>query len=294
MKRYLYGLSLLLSFSTCLVAADGPVVIDLWPAGKVPGETAAKGTEGFKDKTKNLTEISKPTISVYLAPKEKNTGVAMLVAPGGGYSVLAWEHEGTQVMEWLNGLGINGILLKYRVPVGTQPRTVAAFAPHQDAQRAMSITRTKASEWGIDAKHIGMLGFSAGGHLTAMTITNFATRGYDAIDESDKASCRPDFAVLIYPGGAINKETEKLVENLKVTKETPPSFLVHATNDQSMNSIALYVDMKKAGVPVEMHLYSKGGHGFGMRKGDLPVNAWPKRCEEWLQSQGITKEVAAK
>jgi acetyl esterase/lipase len=255
----------------------------------VPGETKEIAAEKISGKpgSRNLTNVSKPTITVYRPAPEKNTGVAIVVAPGGGYRVLAWDHEGEAVAAWLNSLGITGVLLKYRVP----RRPDNPKAALQDAQRAMSLTRSKAEEWGIDPKRIGMLGFSAGGHLTAWTATNFDQRSYDAIDSADRVSCRPDFAIMIYPGGVVQRGSDQLSPDIRVTKDTPPSFFVHAGNDKVSpeNSVLTYLALKKAGVPAELHVYSTGGHGFGMRQSKNPVATWPKRCEEWLRVQGILK-----
>jgi acetyl esterase/lipase len=286
------ALALALALAAAARAADNPPVIDLWP-GKAPGDKGDVGEEKITGNkgSRNLTNVSKPTITVYRPDKEKDTGVAVVIAPGGGYSVLAWDHEGEDVATWLNGLGVTGVLLKYRVP-GKQGQSHddPSFAPVQDAQRALSLVRSKAKEWGLDEKRIGMLGFSAGGHLTAMTATNFDKRGYEPIDDADKVSCRPDFAVMIYPGGVVNKDGE-LAPGIRVTKETPPAFFAHCSDDKvsSENSVALYLALKKAGVPAEMHLYATGGHGFGMRPGKGPVSDWTKRCEEWLHTQGVLK-----
>jgi acetyl esterase/lipase len=289
-------LVLTLALAAAARAADNPTVIELWP-GKPPGGTGDVGEEKITGNkgSRNLTNVSKPTITVYRPDKDRDTGVAVVIAPGGGYNVLAWDHEGEDVAAWLNTLGVTGVLLKYRVP-GKQgvSHDDPSFAPVQDAQRALSLVRSKAKEWGIDEKRIGMLGFSAGGHLTAMTATNFDKRGYDPVDDADKASCRPDFAVMVYPGGVVNKDGE-IVPGIKVTKETPPAFFAHASDDKvsAENSVALYLALKKAGVPAEMHLYATGGHGFGMRPGKGPVSEWPKRCEEWLRAQGVLPGKAA-
>jgi acetyl esterase/lipase len=185
---------------------------------------------------------------------------------------------------------VTAAVLKYRVPrrEGT-PRNVPPPQALMDAQRALSIVRSKASDWGVEPKKIGVLGFSAGGHLGAWVSTNFDKRAYEPVDESDKAGIRPDFAVLIYPGGVIKRGSDQLSPEIRVTSETPPTFLVHATNDSSENSALLYLALKRAGVPAELHIYSTGGHGFGMRPASQPYAAWPRRCEEWLKTQGVLK-----
>jgi acetyl esterase/lipase len=269
------------------------VVVKLWP-GKAPGETKEIGPEKYQenkpgDTIKRLTNVSEPTISVYPAPKDKATGAAVLVAPGGGYSILAIEHEGTDVCTWLNAIGVTAVLLKYRVPVreGQEPRTLAAI---QDAQRAMSLVRSRTTEWGIDPTRVGMLGFSAGGNLTAWTCCH-DKREYAAADDADKQPFRPNFAVLVYPGGVVDKGGA-LRPEFAVTKDTPPMCFVHASNDNvsSENSVAMYLACKKAGVPAEMHLYAAGGHGFGMRKGPHPAATWPDRVGEWMTARGYLKK----
>jgi acetyl esterase/lipase len=292
MRRTTVGLAVVLALVLPAIAGaeDKPLVMELWP-GKVPGDVPSGEEKLTGNKgSRNLTNVSKPTITVYRPAKEKDTGVAVLIAPGGGYNVLAWDHEGEDVAGWLNGLGITGVLLKYRVPLPQgASRTEPSFAPHQDAQRAMSLVRSKAKEWGIDEKRIGMLGFSAGGHLTAMTSTNFDRRGYEPVDDADKVSCRPDFAVAVYPGGVANREGTALSPAIRVTKETPPTFLVHAGDDRvsAENSVLLYLALRKAGVPAELHVYAVGGHGYGLRPSKNPVSGWPQRCAEWLRDRKI-------
>lgn len=287
--RCLFACLLSLALPLSLAAAD-PVVVKLWP-GKAPGETKDVGPEKYQEtkpgqaEIKRLTNVSEPTIAVYPAPKEKATGAAVLVAPGGGYSILAIEHEGTDVGTWLNSIGVTAVLLKYRVPVreGQEPRNLAAV---QDAQRAMSLVRKHAAEWGIDPNRVGMLGFSAGGNLTAWTCCH-DRREYETADDADKQPFRPNFAVLVYPGGVIDKGGA-LKPEFVVSKDTPPMCFVHASNDNvsSENSVALYMACKKAGVPAEMHLYAAGGHGFGMRKGPTPSATWPDRVGEWMTARG--------
>lgn len=289
--RSLSVLALTLAITLTARGAD-PVVVKLWP-GKAPGEAKDIGPEGLQpdkkgDGIKRLEKVSDPTISVYPAPKDKATGAAVLVAPGGGYTILAIEHEGTQVCEWLNSIGVTAVLLKYRVPKrpGQAPENLAAV---QDAQRAMSVVRSRAAEWGVDPNRLGMLGFSAGGSLTAWTCCH-DKREYDPIDAADKQSFRPTFAVLVYPGGVVDKGGA-LKPEFQVTKETPPMCFVHASNDSSENSVQLYAALKKANVPAELHLYADGGHGFGMRKGPHPVATWPDRVAEWMQARGyLTKK----
>lgn len=281
-------------------AADKPVVIDVWP-GKAPGEKGDIGEEKFLDQkpgekpVKRLTNVSKPTLTIHRPATGKDTGCAVLICPGGGYNILAWDLEGEEVAGWLNSIGVTGIVLKYRVPrrpgdVKDQP----PVWPLQDAQRAVSLVRSKAKDWGIDPQRIGMLGFSAGGHLTGTACCNFDKRAYEPQDDIDKTSCRPDFGVLIYPGYLVVRDKDELSPDMRVRKECPPMFFVHAADDRvrAENSVQLYLELKRAGVPAELHVYAAGGHGFGLRPSDQPVSTWPARCADWLRGQGLLKPVA--
>ena len=266
----------------------------MWPKG-APGEKGdlgdEKSTTGKGGGVTSITNVSKPTLTVYRPAKEKNTGAAVVVAPGGGYNVLAWEHEGTMVGEWLQSVGVTGVVLKYRVPRRADaPKGDPPLGALQDAQRAISLTRANAKTWGVDPARIGMLGFSAGGHLTAWAATNSDKRAYDAADDADKESCRPSFAVLIYPGGIVDRvDKEKLAPEIRVSKDTPPCFFALAYNDNGPldGSLKMMAALKKAGVTAELHVYSGGGHGFGMRAGEKPHTTWPKRCEEWMRTEGF-------
>jgi acetyl esterase/lipase len=274
--------------------ADKPIALDVWP-GTPPGETKATGQE--KDTTGpegglvagkrviRLTNVSKPTLTVYRPAKEKATGTAVVVCPGGGYHILAMDLEGTEVCHWLNELGVTAVLLKYRVPA--PDRT----GPLQDAQRAVSLVRARAKEWDVDPKRIGILGFSAGGHVAARTAIGFAKRAYEAVDKTDEASCRPDFAVLVYPAYLLNKKKDGLLADLPVTKETPPTFLAHAADDPvpAEGSVQLFLALRRAKVPAELHVYVSGGHGYGLRKTDRPCTTWPERCADWLRARGLLK-----
>lgn len=282
-------------------AQEQPLTVNVWP-GRPPGETAEIGEE--KDLTKEtdgkvagrrmirLGNVSTPTLKVFRPSKEKDTGASVVIAPGGGYHILAWDLEGEEVAEWLNSLGVTGIVLKYRVPRRPgQPGDQPPIGPLQDAQRAISLVRSKAEEWKLDPNRIGLLGFSAGGHLAASAGTHFDRRAYEALDGVDKVSCRPDFLVLVYPGYLANAEGTGLRPDLRVTQDTPRTFLVHAGDDPVTvdSSIQFYRALKQAKVPADLHVYSTGGHGYGLRKTDEPVTTWPERCAEWMRKAGLLK-----
>jgi acetyl esterase/lipase len=279
---------------TLSLRAAEPLVLDVWPEGRVPGEPSGIGEEKEEPpkpgqrEVQRIANVTRPTISFYPAPKETNTGAAVLIAPGGGYNILAWDLEGTEVAQWLNSIGVNGIVLKYRVPrrPGKDKEKVEPVESLQDAQRAMSLVRSRAGEWNIDAKKIGMLGFSAGGHLTAKTSTTFAKRSYEPLDKIDEISSRPDFTVLIYPAYLVEKDATAIKAEFPISKETPPAFLAHAGDDPVTpeSSLFYYLALKRASVPAELHIYSTGGHGFGLRDSVSPSHTWPKRCEEWLRA----------
>jgi acetyl esterase/lipase len=295
MRRVLLALTLaaVVGQGAPVQAADKALVIDVWP-GKAPGDKGDVGEEKMTETNhvKRVTNVSKPTLTVFKPAKDKDTGAAVVIAPGGGYSILAWDLEGEEVATWLNSLGVTGIVLKYRVP--RRPDSPKDLAPPQaqmDAQRAISLVRSKAKEWGLDPKRIGMLGFSAGGHLTAWASTNFDKRAYEPIDDADKVNCRPDFTVLIYPAYLTNKAKDGLVPEIRVSKETPPTFFVYAEDDPlgPENAILMYLALKKEKVSGEIHVYSKGGHGFGLRPSDKPCSHWPERCADWMKLQGLLK-----
>jgi hypothetical protein len=287
---------LLLCISSLLAAE--PTVLKLWPQG-------APEPEGYRCEPEKVippksekdvvrvTNVSDPTITVY-RPENPN-GAAVLVCPGGGYSILAIEHEGTKVCEWLNEMGVTGILLKYRVPARPSGRGIE---PLQDAQRAMGMIRKRASEWGLDPARIGVLGFSAGGHLTVNLGLNPSARTYrfDAAMEDENA--RPDFMVPVYPAYLVDKGESALLPEVKVTANSPRAFFVHAGDDKGQTSALastyLYVEYRKLGLPAELHVYSKGGHGFGMRRNGLPVNDWASRVGEWMKAEGIVPAPLAK
>src|SRR3989449_4720214 len=237
-----------IAFAALFVAwsatAVDPLVLDLWP-GKVPNEIGVIGPERVRmspqldrkqvevtEPTQMITGVTNPTITIYRPPKEKDTGTAMLICPGGGYWNLYWELEGEEVAAWLNSLGVTGIILKYRVPRRPgEPEREPARRPLQDAQRAVSLVRSKAKDWGIDPKRIGIVGFSAGGHLAIPTATSFDKRGYEPIDDVDKISCRPDFAIPVYSGYLKAKDKDELAPGLRIPSGTTPVFLAHGGGD---------------------------------------------------------------
>ena len=270
--------------------------IPLWPKGP-PDEKGNIGQE--RDTTKpngqlvagqrviRLSNVSQPTITLYRPPRRKDNGTAVIVCSGGGYIFLAMDLEGTEICQWLNSIGVTGVLLKYRVP--KRPGDEQHVLPLQDAQRALGLVRYHAREWKIDPKRIGVLGFSAGGHLSAVASCQFTNRAYTSIDDADQLSCRPDFAVIIYPGYLADpKNNNALPPELTVTSNTPPTFLVQAEDDpvRPENAIYYFLALKKAHVPAEMHIFPTGGHGYGLRPTKDTVTGWPKLAEQWMRSNG--------
>jgi acetyl esterase/lipase len=283
--------------------AEEPLVRPLW-TGAVPGDYGTIGPERIREPSdaptkdaKWITNVKNPTITLFRPAKEKNSGTAVIICPGGGYWNLAWDLEGEEVAAWLNRVGVTGIVLKYRVPRRAgQPEPKPAPGPLFDAQRAISLVRSQARAWEIEPDRIGILGFSAGGHLAIAAATEFEQRRYEPMDEIDRVSCRPDFAAAIYPGYLIEKEPagveinkETLAPYIRVPKAMPPVFLVHAADDKVAgpeNSAVMYLALKRANVPAELHVYAQGGHGFGVRPSPQPTSTWTERFEAWLQTIG--------
>ena len=268
--------------------------IKLWPA-IAPGEVeGAIGPEEFRQPKPDskdvlrIANVSTPMLTLYRADPAKSSGSAVVVCPGGGYNILAYEHEGTQVCEWLNELGISAVLLKYRVP--RRKSRLPYEAPLQDIQRTFGLVRQNANQWNIDPAKVGVLGFSAGGNLALMSLTSFKKRGYSPIDAADKLSCRPDFGILIYPAYLVDrKKRDTLSPEIQITSETPPCFFVHTGDDHvpAEGSVLAYLALEKAGVEGnELHVYPFGGHGYGMRKLGTPVSQWPTRAASWMKSMG--------
>jgi len=246
--------------------------------------------------------VSQPTMTIY-PPRGKNTGAAVVVLPGGGFEVLAIDLEGTEICDWLTSRGITCVLLKYRVP--SEPYDwhcdcrpdglVTSTRSLEDLQRTIGLVRLHAGEWHIDPHRIGVLGFSAGGYLAAEISTKYRRRLYAPVDDADRQSARPDFAMLVYPGHLAPGKTNStaLNPNVPVTSDTPPAFLVQAEDDKTdgvNQSLAYYMALKKAGVPVEMHLFAQGGHAFGLRRTQFPITDWPRLAEAWLRTIGMTSQ----
>jgi acetyl esterase/lipase len=304
MAKWAFLFALLAGFTAVTYGAqpmpNPPAVgsaISIWPHG-APGpraasgpekETTSKGLVGGKPVTL-LTNISNPTIRIYRPAPRSDTGAAVVVFPGGAYRILAIDIEGTEICRWLNSIGITAILLKYRVP---EPKGLPPYAaPLQDAQRAVGYVRFQSTQWRLDPHRIGVIGFSAGGNLAAVLSTNFARRTYPAVDAADRVSCRPDFAMLIYPAYLVVKNSGyELAPELKPTAETPPSFLVQTEDDpiHVENSIFYFLAMKRPRVPAEMHIYPVGGHGYGLRPTRASVTGWPRLAERWLRSIGVLR-----
>jgi acetyl esterase/lipase len=273
--------------------APGHITLKLWPHGAPDAQPAAgpeKDTTTAKDASIagrpiiRLGNVATPTITLY-KPNGKNTGAAIVVFPGGSYNILAIDLEGTEVCDWLNSIGVTCVLLKYRVPnTGPYPKSPVAL---EDAQRAMGMVRERSAEWGIDPHRVGVLGFSAGGHLAAAISTHYDRRLYPAVDAADRGSCRPDFAVVIYPGYlALADKNFELNPDIPVTGNTPPTFLLQAEDDpvHVENSIVYFMALKNAKVPAELHVYTHGGHGYGLRRTDLPITRWPELVDVWLHT----------
>jgi acetyl esterase/lipase len=300
------------SLFSVLACAAEPIEIPLWPDG-APGAPAQADPESWVNNDKNggqdnhVRNVNQPSVKVFLPDPDKATGAAVVICPGGGYHILAIDKEGNDIARWLNQFGVAGIVLKYRLPHPDGAPAYAHDVPLRDAQRAIALTRSKAAEWKLEPDRIGIMGFSAGGHLASTASTHFNKGKADAPDPIDRLNCRPDFSILIYPvisfqngithtgsrenliGANAKEDLVRLYSNeLQVTAETPPAFLIHTEDDpvSTENSLVYYQALRKAQVPAEMHLYPKGGHGYGILQQGETVNTWPKRCEEWMAKMG--------
>lgn len=272
-------------------------MVQLWPASP-PGYQTPAGEEGNKSKPSDrgvegkpvirIGNVSQPALEVFLPPEASRSGAAMVICPGGGFNILAWDLEGTEVAEWLNTQGIAAFVLKYRVP--TNAHSVKWEPPAQDAQRAIRWVRSQAEKYGIDKEKVGILGFSAGGCTAARATLHQNPTLYDPVDAVDEESAKPNLAVLIYPAYLVGQDG-KLLEDVKVDATTPPMFLAYAFDDpvRPENAIEMMAALKRANVPSELHLYDTGGHGYGLRQGSNPAAAWADRCSEWLNRKNWSK-----
>jgi acetyl esterase/lipase len=281
-----------------------PLVLELWPEA-VPGDVGIPGQEYGRiypakivGDSRLITNVTRPSLTVYRPPAAKNNGTAMIICPGGGYHDLFWDLEGEEVVAWLNAQGMTGLILKYRCP--RRPgdmRGVPPLGPQLDAQRAVSMVRSKAKEWGIDPQRIGMVGFSAGGHLALATATGFHERRYPPIDAIDTVSCRPDFAVLCYSGYLKADGRDEVSPGIRIPADTPPVFLAHTSDDSVAevgHSVIMYLALQRAKVPAELHVYVTGEHDFGVRRNDKLPSTWTDLCLNWLRSRGLLVKAAGR
>ena len=283
------------------LAEDPDQVIDLWPS-EIPGPlSVTRGEEGDTtgddgqliagERVIRTGNVSTPQMHVYLPPAERRNGTACVVCPGGGFSILAWDLEGTEVADWLTSRGIAAIVLKYRVPTRQHGWPDMVVGPASDAQRALSLTRLNAEQWQIDPNQVGVLGFSAGGATAAFVAVKGETRLYEAMDPADEQSCRADYAVLVYPGAIVDRESAELREEFADASSAPPTLLIHAADDpvNCENSIAFFQVLRKHDRSAELHIYNSGGHGYGLRRTDKGVTTWPARATGWLEDLRLLK-----
>ncbi len=258
------------------------VIVNVWPEGKMPGN-GAKDVEADMpskgDGVRRITNVSHPTLTLMSAPKQATPASAMIVCPGGAYNYVVYDKEGTEAANWLNSKGISALVLKYRTPNNREGAL-------QDLQRAVSVVRSHATEWNIDPKHLGVMGFSAGGNLAAKASTRFDERAYPVIDEVDQQSCRPDFAVLVYP--AYLEKDGQVAPDLNLKANIPPTLIVHTEDDKGLvpGSKLYHAALDAAKIPNEFLLYATGGHGYGLRS-DQEVSAWPQAALDWLHKIGV-------
>ncbi len=294
-KLSLAGFILLVGCTSPLLS-DEKKTLRVWP-GKAPNEPAGiesrkAKTETGKDGVIRIRYVDKPELVHFPAPRDKATGTCMIICPGGGYNILAWNKEGTEIAEWLNSIGVEAVVLKYRVPRrdGKKPYLL----PLQDLHRSIRIVRSKATEWKIDPKRLGVMGFSAGGHLSAMSSAFYIEHGYKPVDAIDKLDMRPSFVALIYPAYLGNAKTDpnNLDQLVQVNPKTPPTFIAitHDDGDRALFAALYYARLRQNRVPAELHIYSRGGHGYGLRPSKNPVSTWPARLEDWLRSSGWLKK----
>lgn len=277
----------------CAVAASGaepPREFPLWtdaPPGEVSVSEPDQVTVSGDPPEMRVTRVHRPTLTAFPAPAEKANGCGVIVCPGGGYNLLAFDKEGTEVARWLNSLGVTAFVLKYRVPRRDPQQPHAA--PLQDVQRAIRLVRGDAQRWGLDRRRLGVLGFSAGGHLAVLAGTHWDRRSYEPSTAADQVDCRPDFVIPIYPAYLGDEEhAERLSPLIRVNSRTPPMFIAVTYDDQdrAIGAARLLIRLKQADVAAELHVYSRGGHGYGLRPSANPVSTWPQRCEDWLRASG--------
>lgn len=287
--------------STLHLNAEPARVLNLWP-GPAPGDPkvaptpehdTTKPTDGLVggNRVIRLGDVYQPTIAVYAPDNARHNGAAVIVCPGGAYSILAMDLEGTEVCAWLNSIGVTGILLKYRVP--KRPGLEKYTAALQDAQRALGMARSHAVDWKLNPSRIGIMGFSAGGHLAALLSNNYSQRSYPQVDAADEMSCRPDFTILIYPAYLVEKDhADQLSPEFHVTSQTPPAFIAMAEDDpvHVENALGYAEALHQAKVSCELHVYPTGGHGYGLRPSKNLVTTWPARAADWMRSQGLLEK----
>lgn len=282
--------SILFVLCSSALTASEPLTLKLWsdgpPSVMTPkSEATEKLIKSYGGPQPNrVTDVADPTITIYRP--EKPNGASVIVAPGGGYMFLSYAHEGTQVCQWLNSLGVTGVLLKYRTP--TRDEKDASTLPVQDAQRALGLVRKHAAEWNLDPKRVGLLGFSAGANLAGHAAWDRTERSYSQKPELDDPR-GPDFLVFIYGGGFLDKDDKLKLRDGCVPADAPPAFFLVAHDDKTnpVEAALLYLEYKKRNLSAELHICAKGGHGFGMRKDKNPINDWPQRCAEWMKSMGF-------
>src|ERR1051325_4060224 len=298
MRNRFLALAILVIAPTLFAAV--PKTVDLWP-GIAPGDQGGMKEESDTSKPNEglvagrpvirLGNVSKPSITIMKAPADKDTGATVVIFPGGAYRILAWDLEGTEVAEWLNRNGVNAAIVKYRVPAREGRENYAA--PLQDAQRAVGLVRANAKEWGLDPDRIGILGFSAGGHLSAALAAHGGERTYPKVDAADDVSCAPNFMLLIYPAYlSLKDQGDKLNPTVNVTPKHPKTFIVMAQNDpvRPENALTYYTALTKNKVPAELHIYPTGGHGYGLRESKENVTTWPARAIDWMRANGLLEK----
>ncbi len=301
-----YGSVLLIGMTSgAEVARDADRVVDIWP-GLAPGESTRNVGEVLPRRPNEdppatrVKSITRPRLHVFHppGPAANWSGASVLIFPGGAYNYVVTDKEGSEAAAWLNRHGITGIVVHYRTKQAARTQTNSDLPklserPLQDGQRAVSLVRHHASEWGLNPDRIGVLGFSAGGQAAALVTTRFESRSYKSQNAVDETSCRPDFSMLVYPWRLVDDETGQLREVLKISKQTPPTFLIHAHNDNatSISSVLFYIGLKRSGIPAELHIYETGGHGYGMRPvRNSNVATWPARAGDWLRRRGMTSD----